>query len=512
MELSTIYQRLRQKLGLAVPEKRPFVQLTECFEKRLPAWRAVPQAAPTGERVAVLIAPWQFTSVPYFSLECAFLLRSCGRDVTLLWAGENAFSSTLRERESTAIARVLELLREDFPIVDLATAPADGEIGATDLDRLIYENAVREWRGESAAQEFLAAHPEQREGVLWQARQMAHVLQKGAFDWVLIPGGVWAVSGLCVHLAEQLHLSYTTYDSGLGLLAVAHDAVAAHHGSFPAAFAEVWRRGEADPAERASISQRAAENLKIRMEGRDAYRLQPPQASAESRPACDILVALNYRLDSAALLRQKLFTSVTHWLSSILEWLRTQPGITLAIRQHPCERIPQFRSDDRWQDLLAEYSDLNGRVQFIAADDPINTYDLMSSARVVLPFTSRVGIEGSLLGKPVILCAHSFYETLPFVWSPNTADEYFRLIGEALSGKIQVSPSVQSAATTAYFLAEECLLMSTRFTPSADDFHVWANVPPAQFWGDAAMDDVRATFVDRRNLPLLCYQRKISSR
>lgn len=506
-----MYHRLRQKFGFAVPEKRPFVQLTECFEKRLTAWRDVPLAAPTGERVAVVVAPWLFTSVPYFSLECAFLLRSAGRDVTILWAGQNTFSSNAPERESAAIARVLRLMPEDLPMIDIAAAPADGEVETAKLDRLLYENAVREFRGESAAQEFLVTHPEQRVGVLRQARQVAHVLQEEKFDWLLIPGGVWAVSGLCVHLAERLNLSYTTYDSGPGLLAVAHNAVAAHHGNFSQAFAEIWRRGEADPEERVSITQRAAENLQIRMAGRDAYRLQPPQATGATRPACDILVALNYRLDSAALLRQKLFSSVTDWLRSILNWLRMQPGITLAIRQHPCERIPQFRSNDRWQDLLAEFPELNGRVQFIGAADPINTYDLISSAKVVLPFTSRVGIEGSLLGKPVILCAHSFYETLPFVWSPTTSEDYFRFIGEALSGDLHVSIAAQSAAATAYFIAEECLLLATRFTPTADDFQLWAKSPPAQWWEDVDMDDVRAAFVDRKNLPLLCYQRKVAS-
>lgn len=407
-----------------------------------------------------------FTAVPFFSLECALLLRSEGVDVRILWDASNIFFNAATVREIETLEKLLRSLPADLPIVNTSDFPADGEIDTAALDRLIFENSVREFRGENAAREFLAAHPERRIEVLRHARQVTHVFQHTGLDWVLIPGGVWAVSGVYVTIAERQKLPYSTFDSGVGELVFTHGAVAAHFGDFPEVFAEVTRRCDASGSERAAVVQRARRSLETRMEGKDAYHLQLRPASASSTDRCDILVALNFRLDSAALVRQKLFTSITHWLRSILEWLEMQPGVTVAIRQHPCERIPEFRGGDSWGDLLAEFPGLSDRVRLIRAEDVVNTYNLISTAKVVLPFTSRVGIEASLLGKPVILCAHCYYGSLGFAWNPSTPEEYFRLIQAALEERIAVSPQARETATIAYCIAEECLLTGTPFTPS----------------------------------------------
>jgi hypothetical protein len=512
MNVGDILGKLRRKIAPAAAEKRPFVRHAETFARRIKDWEACPKLPPKGTRVGVLVTPWMFTAVPFFSLECAMLLRSQGLEVVILWDASNTFFNAATAREIETIQRLLRRLPDDLSVIDIATASADGDIDEMHLEGLIFENSVREFRGESAAREFLASHPERRMHVLEHARQVAHVFGRERWDWVLIPGGVWAVSGVCVHIAERLKLAYSTFDSGVGELVLTHGAVAAHFGDFPEVFAEVQRRCDANPAEREIVMQHAQQSLQTRMEGRDTYRLQLRPASSDAADRCDILVALNFRLDSAALLRQKLFTSITHWLRSILEWLVTQPGVTLAIRQHPCERIPEYRGGDRWEDLLAEFPALKDRVRLVRAEDPVNTYDLISSAKVVLPFTSRVGIEASLLGKPVILCAHCYYESLPFVWSPSTAAEYFCLIRAALDESITVAPAAREVATIAYCLAEECLLLATTFTPIPSDYEKWVEVPPAAFWAREEMREIREALVARRHLPLLSYERRVAEK
>lgn len=510
MNLGDIIGKLRRKIGAGSSEKRPFVRFTDSFERRLGEWRAVPKQVSRNKRVGVLVTPWMFTAVPFFSLECALLLRSEGVDVVILWDASNIFFNAATAREIEAIQRLLKLLPTDLPVIDIGAAPADGDIDVAKLESLIFENSVREFRGENAAREFLANQPERRTHVSRHARQVAHVFAHERLDWVFIPGGVWAVSGVCVQIAERLGLAYSTYDSGVGELVLTHGAVAAHFGDFPEVFAEVQRRCMANAREREVVMEHSRQCLQVRMEGRDAYRLQLRPASSESGDRCDILVALNFRLDSAALLRHKLFTSVTHWLRSILEWLETQPGRTLAIRQHPCERIPEFRGADRWQDLLAEFPRLSDRVRLIRAEDAVNTYDLISTAKVVLPFTSRVGVEASLMGKPVVLCAHCYYGSLPFVWNPETVAEYFQLIQAALEDRLSVSPEAREAATIAYSIVEDCLLLSIPFTPIPSDYEQWVAVPPSELWSCAEMRGIREALLERRHLPLIRYEQRVA--
>jgi hypothetical protein len=510
MRLRDLVGRLRRKIATPNAPKRPFVRHAESFERRLAEWQAVPRQLRGGTRVGILVTPWMFTAVPFFSLECALLLWSEGVDVRILWDPSNIFFNAATVREIETIEKLLKSLPVDLPVMQTSSFPADGQIDLDALDRLLFENSVRESRGENAAREFLATHPERRVAVLKHARQVTHVLQHAGFDWVLIPGGIWAVSGVYVTIAERHQLPYSTFDSGPGELVLTHDAVASHFGDFPDVFAAVSRRCEASGQERDAVLQRARRSLEKRMEGKDAYHLQLRPASKTSTERCDILVALNFRLDSAALVRQKLFTSITHWLRSILEWLETQPAVTVAIRQHPCERIPEFRGGDQWEDLLAEFPRLSDRVRLIRAEDPVSTYDLIASSKVVLPFTSRVGLEASLLGKPVVLCAHCYYGSLPFVWNPATTAEYFQLIQAALEDRITVSPAAREAATIAYCIAEECLLHATPFTPIPSDYEQWVNVPPLELWGREEMRDIREALVARRHLPLLRYERRLT--
>ena len=183
----------------------------------------------------------------------------------------------------------------------------------------------------------------------------------------------------------------------------------------------------------AYVEAEARQKLDERMRGDDEYRLQPVAAAAApaASAAWDILVMLNLRWDSAALCRRRLFAGVGDWLGQLLAWLENHPTARIAIRQHPCEKIPEFRGSDDFGPLLAQYPGLAGRAAFLSAQEEVNTYDLIRGAKVVLPFTSRVGIEATMLGKPVILGTECYYGACGFTWNPATKDEYFALVSEA---------------------------------------------------------------------------------
>src|SRR5437016_4096847 len=83
MNLGAILGKLRRKLMPSVADKRPFVRYAESYQQRLADWGSCPRQAPKGSHVGVIVTPWMFTAVPFFSLECALLLRSEGVAVTI---------------------------------------------------------------------------------------------------------------------------------------------------------------------------------------------------------------------------------------------------------------------------------------------------------------------------------------------------------------------------------------------------------------------------------------------
>jgi hypothetical protein len=249
------------------------------------------------------------------------------------------------------------------------------------------------------------------------------------------------------------------------------------------------------------------------MRGNDEYRLQPVAAATlPGRPAWDILVPLNLRWDSAALCRRHLFGSVEDWLLQLLSWLEKQPGVTLAIRQHPCEKLPAFRGKDDFRELLNRFPGLGQRATFISAEEQVNTYDLINGAKVVLPFTSRVGIEATMLGKPVVLGTECYYRGCGFTWNPASAPEYFATISEALAGKLEVTAKARRRAWITYYLAECCLELRTRFTPAPVDYAHWVKMPPSEIWNNAENEDLLAALIDHEPLVALRYRRLAKDR
>lgn len=75
----------------------------------------------------------------------------------------------------------------------------------------------------------------------------------------------------------------------------------------------------------------------------------------------------------------------------------------------------------------------NPRFTYISSDDEINTYNLIKSAKLVLPHTSTIGIESVLLGKPVVMATYSYYSNMSFVKKAKSKEEYFFMIKNILN-------------------------------------------------------------------------------
>ncbi|MEA3210611.1 MAG: hypothetical protein QOE70_3668 [Chthoniobacter sp.] len=473
-----------------------FSELAERYAARLTS--LPPRKAGGGPKVGVLVMPWLFTPVPFFSMECALMLAESGAEVVLVWDSSNVFLNAAKQREVDAVRRVVDRMASSFRVLDVAAVDGKAVGDPRFIDLLLFENAVRQLKGEENARQFLAEHPEIVAAMHAHAGRIETMLAAERFDWLLIPGGVWAASGLYTHLAKQGGVSFTTYDSGVGCLFIAHDGAAAHFGDIPRAFAalDAAITGE----ERTGIVAAAHAELQRRMEGLDVFRLQPKPAgmTGDVGAQCDIVVPLNYRSDSAALARQRVFGSVTDWLTQLLEWAADRGDVRVAVRQHPCERIPEYRGTDDWNRILGPLLARSDKLRFIAAEDPVNTYDLIANAAVVLPYTSRVGIEAGMLGKPVILATHCYYDAFGFVQNAASAEDYFALIAQALQGGLRPNDRRREEAALVYYLAERCLGLKTHFTPQPPDFLAWVETPRAQIWAEPANADLREALLTRQ--------------
>jgi hypothetical protein len=496
-----------QKLRGTKPKKHRFQVAVESYLER---WKKFPGTSKKSVRhggVGVIVMPWVQTAVPLYSLECARQLAASGVPVTVVWDSTDLFGCASNAWEIAQLERVIDAVRSEFDVVNVSEAGADTTGPAAFLSELLTENAVQKQRGENGVAELLAGNPALERAMRTHVDKVRGLLRSRQFDWLLLPGGIWAVSGIYASVAAELGLSITTYDSGPGALYLGHDGVAAHFCDVPKVTNDVLAETTGDTAERNRMTGAAQRQMEIRMRGDDEYRLQPVASSTSAKHQWDMIVPLNLRWDSAALCRQGLFHSVGDWLSQLLAWVEKHPAARVAIRQHPCEKLVDFRGTDDFSQLLAKYPGLNGRAIYFSAQDEVNTYDLIAGAKVVLPFTSRVGIEATMLGKPVVLSTQCYYKPCGFTANPATPAEYFESIERALSGDLQVSESAQERARVAYYLTECCLELRTNFTPAPPDFAHWVLEPPEKMWSETANQDLLTSLISREPLVRVRYRR-----
>lgn len=482
--------------------KGAFAAMVDEYIKRIACQGANPGPFPASSKVGILVSPWMQTAVPFFNVEIAFELQRRGCDVHLIVDCKNVFSNITWPQESAEIRRLVAALRGRFTVHDLDDLSLPGRSGShPELETLIMENAVRLAQGETSAGDLLSEQSgDGGDALRKHYAVVTDFLAAHKFDWLLVPGGVWVSSGLFCMAAEASGMDYTTYDSGEGSLWFAMRGVAAHSHDLSQVLATVVARRQTLGSAWNSMLKTANARLRQRMDGKDEWNLQLTPAGSSESEKFDIFVPLNSRWDAAALMRNRLFSSVAAWLEFLADYVSKRPHLTMAVRQHPGERYPGFGAGDDWESILTKNGDAGGRIRFFAAESPVNSYDFVGKASVVLPFTSRIGIEAAMLGRPVVVSSRCFYGNSGFCHDAITVADYEQLIDRAVAGELSPDREAVDLATIAYFLIENCMELKTPFTPMPQDYSRWMDVPPSELWKRPETSMIASSLI--RRVPL----------
>ena len=150
----------------------------------------------------------------------------------------------------------------------------------------------------------------------------------------------------------------------------------------------------------------------------------------DERPV--VMLAANVLGDSLTLGRNVFAESMSEWMTRTVRFFAGREDVQLVIRVHPGETlVPKARSMGQVaRDALPE---LPAHIHIIEATDKINTYDLIEVADLGLVYTTTVGVETAMNGRPVIACGNTHYRKRGFTIDPDSWDEYFAAV-EAVLG------------------------------------------------------------------------------
>jgi hypothetical protein len=133
------------------------------------------------------------------------------------------------------------------------------------------------------------------------------------------------------------------------------------------------------------------------------------------------------------------FEDMFKWLDMILETIRAHPETLFVIRAHPDET--RARKESR--ETVQGWVEANGlekmeNAVFIAPKEYLSSYELIQRSKFVMIYNSTIGLEATLLGKPVLCAGKARFTQYPTVFFPQSVAEQKKMLEEFLSaGQIE---------------------------------------------------------------------------
>ncbi|MCI0607958.1 MAG: hypothetical protein L0Z71_02715 [Anaerolineae bacterium] len=142
------------------------------------------------------------------------------------------------------------------------------------------------------------------------------------------------------------------------------------------------------------------------------------------------------------------FEDMFDWLDITLEVIRAHPETLFVIRAHPDElRVRKSSRETVAAWVEANKVDKAPNVVFVAPNETLSSYELIQKSKFVMVYNSTIGLEASLMGKPVLCAGRARFTQYPTVFFPQMVEEVRRKMNEFLEvEKIDVPPEFKRNA------------------------------------------------------------------
>lgn len=285
------------------------------------------------------------------------------------------------------------------------------------------------------------------------AERLNTFLGEHGFDHWIVDSGGWAEYGAAYPLLEALGIKRVCVAFQLERYTISISV----NRPFPELdVEEAWKADEPhrlSPERKARLETWARETETVEYYA-EKTNLTPIQTSTKlaadnlreelgldpGRPLALLLPGVSW--DTTLLIKKphRAFPNQRKWLLATVAYFIGRPDLELVIRPHPAEH--QFNSPDTTvRAVRAKWDRLPGHIHLLPTDTAVNTYGLMDIADLGLVYTSDVGWEMVMRGKPVICGGRSHYASKGFTHDATAAEDYFALLDRfcADPGTLRVS-------------------------------------------------------------------------
>jgi hypothetical protein len=285
------------------------------------------------------------------------------------------------------------------------------------------------------------------------------------YDLALIPNGTTFESAQVCHVAKSVGLPITTFEK----FAFRYIRVT-DHGDHCMAFDDLdvyWSlRHDAGYEAEPFYARACARGLQLLEEHRAgatrnwAMKLQtaPPGSADEIRAAIGlrpgqpfVLVCPNVPFDAGYMQLTTIFPSMRAWLLSTVSFLLERTDATVVMRAHPAEAL-HWGTTERSPTILADAGLRSPRLVTVPAEAAVNTYALIDASQSGVVFSSTVGLEMAMLGKPVLAGSDIYYTGRGFTIDVKDRAQYLEELGRLAADPLAPTAEQVRQARLFYYM------------------------------------------------------------
>ena len=386
----------------------------------------------------------------WYPMAIFLLLKYKGYNVSLIMDNLYSFDDLVFFDRHSEILKfytdyIVQLMQDKFGDIDVRHIdPKDkvelDEADLKEVERLVEFNLI--WQN-ARRDEMLHIDINDRENLYRtilkdNLASIKAFFEKNRFDFLNVISGIHKSKGLYTWEGKRYGIKVSSYDGS----AAGHATVCAtnlpcgHHYDIVRIIKEDMLNED--------LKKQVVEKMKELFQNRikatidqGGYNFQLASEVSENQKYYDVVMPLNINCDSAALGLDRVFSNEKEWIIETVDYILKNTDATIIIREHPCITTSTWGDTHmvRYANLIKELFDTD-RVYFCEGNEAINTYRMIEQSKVVLPYTSTVGIEATLMDKTVITHTNVYYADLGFVYNAKSKEEYFGLIKGIVDGEI----------------------------------------------------------------------------
>lgn len=275
------------------------------------------------------------------------------------------------------------------------------------------------------------------------------ILEKYHFDRFLIFNGRYSTFQIPLRLFESRQIPYATYElSEQERFFFANNAIAVMWDDVDAKFNAWLGSGVAVEGLGAQVDEFIDQRRK-----RFVSSYVSLDSTLEFQEPAELAIFSNVVWDSAAFERDILFRDQFHWMEELVRWAAARPALKTVVRIHPAETNTIYnKSDERMLEFIrGKFPVLPPNIHVIPPEERKNSYGLVRQSKVVAAYSSSIGLESALEGKPVFLGGWTHFHRPGISWQGASAQEYFSLLEKALQSPQAFAPDAELVRKYVYW-------------------------------------------------------------